>query len=143
MRTAIIYTDGSCKKNGRGGWGVFYEDDEQIIEISGGDPSTTNNRMELQAVIEAIRLKTDTTHRIVYTDSRYVQKGITQWISKWKKNSWKTSQNQPVLNRDLWEDLESIMDDNIDIRWVRGHDGCTGNERADFLANEGVRQLDQ
>ena len=142
MSTATIYTDGACKKDGRGGWGVFYEDEEQIIEVSGGDPSTTNNRMELRAVIEAIRLETESSHRrIIYTDSRYVQQGITQWISKWKKNGWKTSLNQPVLNRDLWEDLESMMNDNIEIRWVRGHDGCSGNERADSLANEGVRLL--
>lgn len=139
MRTALIYTDGACKKNGKGGWGVFYEDQGQIIEISGGASPTTNNRMELKAVIEAIRLESDVERRIIYTDSRYVQLGITQWISKWKKNRWQTSQNRPVLNKDLWEQLESLMDDTIEIRWVRGHDGCAGNERADFLANEGVQ----
>lgn len=138
MKTAIIYTDGACKRNKKGGYGVFYEDDEQIIEISGGVKSTTNNRMELMAIIEAIRLETPIKKRIIFTDSLYVQKGITEWIHIWKKNGWRTSNDKIILNKDLWEQLDSLKDESIQVHWVRGHNGSAGNERADYLANVGV-----
>ncbi|WP_137939454.1 ribonuclease HI [Chitinivorax sp. B] len=135
-----IYTDGACKGNpGPGGWGALLIYGSHERELFGGEEETTNNRMELRAVIEALGvLKRPCTVR-VYTDSQYVQKGISEWIHGWKKKGWKTSQNAPVKNADLWQQLDRAQAQHaIEWRWVKGHAGHEFNERADQLANQGV-----
>lgn len=137
-----IYTDGSCQRNpGRGGWGIAWVKDNMIYnEQYGGEELTTNNRMELYAVIKALETLSELTERpsvIIYTDSTYVYKGITSWRATWKKNGWKTSQNKPVLNMDLWLDIDKKWLSDVDIRWVKGHSGCPKNDRADQLAKKG------
>ncbi|KJK03536.1 ribonuclease HI [Pseudomonas nicosulfuronedens] len=138
-----IYTDGACKGNpGPGGWGavLFYKGAER--ELWGGEAETTNNRMELMAAIMALAaLKRHCEVRIV-TDSQYVMQGITEWMVNWKKRGWKTAAKQPVKNADLWQALdEQVNRHNVEWRWVRGHTGHPGNERADMLANRGVSEL--
>ncbi|MCY1267009.1 Ribonuclease HI [compost metagenome] len=138
-----IYTDGACKGNpGPGGWGavLFYKGAER--ELWGGEPETTNNRMELMAAIMALAaLKRRCDVRIV-TDSQYVMQGITEWMANWKKRGWKTAAKQPVKNADLWQALdEQVNRHQVEWRWVRGHTGHPGNERADMLANRGVSEL--
>ncbi|MCG8907595.1 ribonuclease HI [Pseudomonas nitroreducens] len=138
-----IYTDGACKGNpGPGGWGavLFYKGAER--ELWGGEAETTNNRMELMAAIMALAaLKRHCDVRIV-TDSQYVMQGITEWMVNWKKRGWKTAAKQPVKNADLWQALdEQVNRHNVEWRWVRGHTGHPGNERADMLANRGVSEL--
>ena len=135
-----IYADGACKGNpGPGGWGVLLRAGGREKELCGGEPQTTNNRMELTAVIEGLRsLKERSTVR-VYTDSQYVQKGISEWIHSWKRRDWMTSDKKPVKNEDLWRALDTAAGRHeIDWRWVKGHAGDPGNERADALANQGV-----
>ena len=135
-----IYADGACKGNpGPGGWGALLRYREAEKEIWGGEPTTTNNRMELRAVIEALRtLKRPATVR-VYTDSQYVQKGISEWIHGWKERGWKTASRAPVKNADLWQALDAACASHqIAWHWVKGHAGHTLNERADELANRGV-----
>lgn len=138
-----IYTDGACKGNpGPGGWGavLFYKGAER--ELWGGEAETTNNRMELMAAIMALAaLKRHCDVRIV-TDSQYVMQGITEWMVNWKKRGWKTAAKQPVKNADLWQALdEQVNRHSVEWRWVRGHTGHPGNERADMLANRGVSEL--
>lgn len=143
LKTVLIHTDGACKGNpGPGGWGALLEYGDVVKELFGGAPETTNNRMELTAVIEALRaLKRDCDVRIV-TDSQYVQKGVESWMSNWKRKNWKTSAGKPVANRDLWEALDrELQSHRVVWEWVRGHDGHPGNERADELANRGVESI--
>ncbi|WP_416186531.1 ribonuclease HI [Herbaspirillum sp. RTI4] len=135
-----IFSDGACKGNpGRGGWGALLVADGKEKEIFGGESNTTNNRMELKAVIEALTTLNRPCQVVVYTDSQYVQKGISEWIHGWKARGWKTAAREPVKNVDLWQALDAIqVQHTIEWRWVRGHAGHPGNERADVLANRGV-----
>ncbi len=141
MNDAVeIYTDGACKGNpGPGGWGAWmlYNGKEKIMH--GGEALTTNNRMELTAVIRALEVLKRPCNVKLYTDSSYVQKGITEWIIGWKARNWRTADKKPVKNDDLWKTLDVLANQHqIEWIWVRGHDGNDGNERADSLANEGV-----
>ena len=142
-RTCHIYTDGACKGNpGPGGWGAVLEYDGEEREIYGGERATTNNRMELTAVIEALNALKRPCRILLHTDSQYVQKGITEWIGGWKARGWRTAAKEPVKNVDLWKKLdEAIGEHQIEWIWVRGHSGHDGNERADALANKGVETL--
>ena len=135
-----IYTDGACKGNpGIGGWGVLLMHGGRTRELSGGEAHTTNNRMELTAVIRALEALKRPCRVKLYTDSKYVQQGIGVWIHDWKKRGWKTAAKQPVKNADLWRQLDELAQPHeIEWIWVRGHDGHDGNERADELANRGV-----
>jgi len=138
-----VYTDGACKGNpGPGGWGAVLEFDGREREMYGGEPATTNNRMELTAVIEALSALKRPCRVVLHTDSQYVQKGITEWIGGWKARGWKTAAKEPVKNVDLWRKLDEVVRDH-EIRWVwvKGHAGHDGNERADALANKGVASL--
>jgi len=142
-RTCHIYTDGACKGNpGPGGWGAVLEFDGEEREIFGGETSTTNNRMELMAVIEALTALNRPCRIVLHTDSQYVQKGITEWIRNWKARGWRTAAKEPVKNVDLWKRLdELVVPHEIEWVWVKGHSGHDGNERADALANKGVEAL--
>ena len=136
-----IYTDGACKGNpGPGGWGALIIENGEKNEIFGGEANTTNNRMEIMAVIMALRSIDKKCEITVFTDSTYVQKGIKEWISKWKINGWKTSNRKDVKNKDLWVQLDSLNSEiSVNWIWVKGHSGHPENDRADFLANQGVR----
>ncbi|TBO28743.1 ribonuclease HI [Aquabacterium lacunae] len=138
----VVYTDGACKGNpGPGGWGVWMVSGSHEKEMWGGERSTTNNRMELTAVIEALNVLKRPCEVVLYTDSEYVRKGITEWIGGWKRRGWKTADNKPVKNADLWQTLEQAASRHrVDWRWVKGHAGDPGNERADGLANRGAAQ---
>ncbi len=140
MEKIEIYTDGACKGNpGRGGWGALLRTGEHVKELCGGEANTTNNRMELKAVIEALTALTRPCEVVVHTDSQYVQKGISEWIHGWKARGWKTAAKAPVKNVDLWQALDAAQARHqIEWRWVKGHAGHEGNERADALANRGV-----
>lgn len=137
-----IYTDGACKGNpGPGGWGaiLFYGDKKK--EICGGEPATTNNRMELMGAISALELLNRPCKVELHTDSQYVMKGIQEWIRGWKARGWKTADKSPVKNDDLWKRLDAARErHDVDWRWVKGHAGHPLNERADALANEGLRK---
>jgi len=135
-----IYTDGACKGNpGPGGWGALVVDGENKSEIFGGEPSTTNNRMEILAVIMALKTIITDSEITVFTDSKYVQKGISEWIANWKINGWRTSNKKAVKNKDLWVELDSLTSQlKINWMWVKGHSGHVGNDRADYLANKGI-----
>jgi len=135
-----IYTDGACKGNpGPGGWGVWLKWGDHEKELFGGEPETTNNRMELTAVIEALASLKRRCRVRLHTDSQYVHSGISTWIHDWKKRGWRTADKKPVKNVDLWVKLDELVHKH-DVEWVwgRGHDGNPGNERADELANKGV-----
>lgn len=136
----VIYSDGACKGNpGPGGWGAWLQSGEHQKELWGGDPQTTNNRMELTAVIEALASLKRTCDIAIYTDSEYVKNGITTWIHGWKKRGWKTADGKPVKNVELWQRLEALAKlHHIEWHWVKGHAGHPGNEKADELANRGV-----
>ena len=138
-----IYTDGGCRGNpGPGGWGVVLQARSAEKELWGGEANTTNNRMELTAVIRALRALTRPASVQIHTDSQYVQKGISQWIHNWKRNGWKTADKKPVKNADLWQELDRISQQHrITWLWVKGHAGHPGNERADTLANRGIDEL--
>jgi len=140
-----IYTDGACKINpGVGGWGALILRGEKKRELYGGESLTTNNRMELTAVIRALEALEPGTRARVHTDSQYVQLGIRDWIHSWKKRGWKTADKKPVKNEDLWKQLDELRNQHdIEWLWVRGHDGNPGNERADELANLGVAEISQ
>jgi len=139
----VIYTDGACKGNpGPGGWGAWMRWGEHEKELFGGDPATTNNRMELTAVIESLALLKRRTPVAIYTDSEYVKNGITTWIHGWKKRGWRTADNKPVKNIELWQRLDTLVAEHaVEWHWVRGHNGDPGNERADALANQGVASI--
>jgi ribonuclease HI len=139
-----IHTDGACKGNpGPGGWGALLQSDGVEKELFGGELQTTNNRMELMAVIEALDALQRPCNVVLYLDSEYVRKGITEWIAGWKARGWRTAARQEVKNADLWQRLDALVSGRghqIDWRWVKGHSGDPGNERADMLANRGVDQ---
>jgi ribonuclease HI len=141
--TLVIYTDGACKGNpGPGGWGAWLRWGAHEKELFGGEPNTTNNRMELTAVIEALQLLKRRSTVAVYTDSEYVKNGITTWIHNWKRRGWRTADNKPVKNAELWTRLDALVAaHDVQWHWVRGHNGDPGNERADQLANRGVAAL--
>ncbi len=143
MKTVEIYTDGACKGNpGPGGWGAVLRYGEQEKQLFGGEPATTNNRMELMAAIEALAALTRPCKVHLTTDSQYVRKGITEWLRNWKRNGWKTASKQPVKNADLWQRLdEQVNRHEVQWHWVKGHSGHPENELADALANKGVEAL--
>ena len=140
--TVTIYTDGACLGNpGPGGWGAFLSYGEHELDLYGGDPQTTNNRMELMAAIQALEKLTRPSTVALYTDSSYVRNGILSWVTKWKANGWRTSAKQPVKNEDLWRRLdEATQRHAVEWHWVKGHAGDPGNERADELAGRGARE---
>jgi ribonuclease HI len=140
MANVELFTDGACKGNpGRGGWGALLQFGKIEKELFGGEAHTTNNRMELTAVIEGLNALTRPVKVCIYTDSKYVKQGITEWIFNWKKNGWKTKAKEPVKNADLWMLLdEAVRKHEIEWRWVKGHSGHAQNERADALANKGT-----
>jgi ribonuclease HI len=139
-----IYTDGACKGNpGPGGWGAWLKSGATEKELFGGELNTTHHRMELQAVIEGLRALKRPCKVVLYLDSQYVRMGITEWIRGWKAKGWRTSTKQPVKNVELWQELDKLVAEGghqIEWRWVKGHSGDVGNERADMLANKGVER---
>jgi len=138
-----IYTDGACRGNpGPGGWGVLLLAGGHRKTLHGGEPETTNNRMELMAAIEALNALKGASTVLLYTDSKYVMDGIREWLPNWKKRGWKTAARKPVKNQDLWQALDdAVQRHDIDWKWVKGHDGNAGNEAADELANRGIDEL--
>ena len=146
MNKVVIYTDGACKGNpGPGGWGALLRaTDGAEKELCGGELETTNNRMEMMAVIEALSALKRPCHVVLHVDSQYVLKGMTEWLQGWKAKGWRTAAKQPVKNVDLWQRLDALVhqsEHRIEWQWVKGHAGDPGNERADALANRGVEQL--
>ncbi len=142
MNQVVIYTDGACKGNpGPGGWGALLRAGQAQKELFGGELNTTNNRMELMAVIQALEALKRPCDVALYLDSQYVRKGITEWITGWKAKGWRTASKEPVKNVDLWQRLDALVHGGthrISWHWVKGHAGDPGNERADALANKGV-----
>jgi ribonuclease HI len=141
--TVEIFTDGACKGNpGPGGWGVVLRFDGRVKELHGGEPGTTNNRMELTAVIRALEALKRRCRVKLHTDSRYVQQGISEWIHDWKRRGWRTADKKPVKNVELWQRLDALAAQHeVQWIWVKGHAGHPENERADRLANLGIAQL--
>ncbi|NYT80058.1 ribonuclease HI [Alcaligenaceae bacterium] len=138
-----IWTDGACKGNpGLGGWGALLRQGKHEKSLYGGEPDTTNNRMELMAVIMALQALKRPCQVVVHTDSQYVQKGMSEWLANWKRRGWRTAERKPVKNAELWQALDALVQQH-DVRWqwVRGHAGDPGNERADELANLGVETV--
>ena len=144
-REVQIFTDGACRGNpGPGGWGVLLRSGKTEKELWGGEPDTTNNRMELTSAIRGLEALNRASSIVLTTDSQYVRKGITEWIKGWKAKGWKNASRQPVKNRDLWERLDELCEThNVDWRWVKGHSGHLENERADALANRGIDELSE
>lgn len=143
MKTVELFTDGACKGNpGPGGWGVLLRYGKVEKPLYGGEANTTNNRMELMAAIAGLQALKEPCHVILTTDSEYVRKGITEWITGWKRNGWRTAAKAPVKNADLWQqlDLEQARH-QLEWRWVKGHSGHRENELADQLANRGIESL--
>ncbi len=144
MTEVQIYTDGACKGNpGPGGWGAWLKSGTTEKDLFGGELVTTNNRMELKAVIEGLRALQRPCKVVLYLDSQYVRMGITEWIRGWKAKGWRTSAGQPVKNVELWQELDKLVAEGghqIEWRWVKGHSGDVGNDRADMLANKGVER---
>ena len=147
MSIIRVFTDGACSGNpGNGGWGVVIIRDTKIFKHNGSENDTTNNRMELKAAIEGIKLAADESKLMLYTDSKYVKDGITSWIENWKKNNWLTSSKKPVKNQDLWEQLDTLNERyNVSWKWVKGHqieetEDSRYNNLADELARAAVRQ---
>ena len=143
MSLVEIYTDGACRGNpGPGGWGALLSVGEHAKELSGAEALTTNNRMELTAVIRALEALKRPSEVRLFTDSEYVRKGITEWVKNWKARGWKTADRKPVKNQDLWEQLDALAASHqIEWRWVKGHSGVPGNERVDQLANQAIDAL--
>ena len=143
MKTIEIYTDGACRGNpGPGGWGVLLIAGRHRKTMHGGDPETTNNRMELTAAIEALNVLKKPSKVVLHTDSKYVMDGINDWMANWKQRGWKTAAKKPVKNQDLWMALdEATQRHEIHWKWVKGHDGNPGNEEADELANLGIDEM--
>jgi ribonuclease HI len=139
----VIYTDGACKGNpGPGGWGALLVAGGREKELHGGEATTTNNRMELTAVIRALETLRRPCDVALYTDSQYVKNGMQSWIATWKRNGWKTADRKPVKNAELWRELDELVARHrVEWHWVRGHAGHEGNERADALANRGVAEV--
>lgn len=137
-----MYTDGACKGNpGPGGWGVLLRMGDRERELCDGELATTNNRMELAAAIHGLRAVKRHCVITLYTDSEYLRRGVTEWLEEWKRRGWKTAARKPVKNEDLWRQLDDLVGGHeIHWRWVRGHDGNPGNERADELANKGMEK---
>ncbi len=145
MKEISIFTDGACRGNpGPGGWGALLRYPDHGKKILGGELNTTNNRMELMAAIKALAEVEEASHIKLYTDSQYVQKGITEWLPGWKKRHWKKSDNQPVKNVDLWQELDrQTQRHHVSWHWVKGHNGHIENELADRLANQAIDQLEK
>lgn len=143
MKTVYLYTDGACKGNpGPGGWGVIMRYGRHEKELFNGEANTTNNRMELTAIIEGLKALTECCNVIVYTDSQYVKNGMEKWIHNWKRNNWKTSAKSPVKNEILWRELDQLCAHHkVQWQWIKGHAGHPENERADTLANQGAAQF--
>jgi ribonuclease HI len=143
MQSVRIYADGACKGNpGPGGWGVLLVSEGIETELFGGESGTTNNRMELTAAIRGLDALHASASVDIFTDSQYVQKGMTEWVHSWKRRGWRTADKQPVKNVDLWQQLEAAAARHtVRWHWVRGHAGHAENERADALANRGVAHL--
>ena len=143
MAAVEIYTDGACRGNpGPGGWGAILRSGEHEKEVKGGEPLTTNNRMELTAAIQALAALKRGCEVVLYTDSQYVRKGILEWMAQWKRRDWRTADKKPVKNVDLWQALEREMARHkIEWHWVKGHAGVPGNERADQLANQAIDEM--
>ena len=141
-KTVYLFTDGACKGNpGAGGWGVLLRYGTHEKELFGGEAQTTNNRMELTAVLSGLKTLNRPCDVVICTDSQYVKNGMESWIHNWKKNGWKTAGRQPVKNADLWQQLdEQVARHRVRWQWVKGHAGHVENERADALANRGVEQ---
>lgn len=142
-KQVVMYTDGACKGNpGIGGWGVSLQYGKHCKEVYGGELETTNNRMELTAAIEGLKLLTQPCMVRIYTDSKYVLQGMEEWIEGWKAKGWKTASKSPVKNVDLWQQLDALVAQHeVAWQWVKGHAGDAGNERADELANLGVESV--
>ncbi len=142
MRHVTIFTDGACLGNpGPGGWGAIIRAEGAERELSGYEPATTNNRMELRAAVEALRGLEDGAEVDLTTDSQYVRNGMSEWLSRWKRNGWRTADKKPVKNVDLWQELDALAQRHrVRWHWVRGHDGHPENERCDALANEAIRR---
>ncbi len=142
-KTVVVFADGACKGNpGPGGWGAILRMGDREKEIYGGEPATTNNRMELTAVIRALESLKRRCRVKVYTDSQYVQKGVSEWLAQWKRRGWRTADRKPVKNEDLWRRLDELAHGHeVHWHWVRGHAGHPENERADALANRGVQSV--
>jgi len=145
LKKVVIHTDGACQGNpGPGGWAAVLECEGRTRELSGGVPVTTNNRMELQAVIEALNALQEPCEIEFYTDSEYVKNGVTKWLSTWKRNGWRTKAKQAVKNEDLWRAIDSAVSRHrVEWRWLKGHAGHAGNERCDQLANEEIAKIRQ
>ena len=143
MKQVIIYTDGACRGNpGPGGWGALIRFDSVEKEIFGGQANTTNNQMELSAAIEGLSILTEPCNVELFTDSKYVMDGITQWIQNWKKNNWRTAAKKDVKNKELWQKLDQLITQHqVQWHWVKGHSGDAGNEAADLLANKGIDSI--
>jgi len=139
-KKAEVYTDGACSGNpGPGGWGATIKINEETIDLNGGEENTTNNRMELMAAIKALSYIDKDYEIILFTDSNYVKDGITKWIHNWKKNNWQTASKKSVKNSDLWKELDTLHNERRVLwKWVKGHAGDPGNERADELARMGI-----
>ncbi len=138
-----IYTDGACRGNpGPGGWGALLRAGDHEKELWGGEAHTTNNRMEMTAVIQSLKALKKPSEVVLTTDSQYVRKGITEWIGGWKRKNWLTAARKPVKNVDLWQEIDALSQKHsIDWRWVKGHCGHSENERVDALANRGIDEL--
>jgi ribonuclease HI len=143
MKQVIIYTDGACRGNpGPGGWGALIRFDSLEKEIFGGQANTTNNQMELSAAIEGLSILKEPCNVELFTDSKYVMDGITQWIQNWKKNNWRTAAKKDVKNKELWQKLDQLIAQHqVQWHWVKGHSGDAGNEAADLLANKGIDSI--
>jgi len=144
MKSVEVFTDGACRGNpGPGGWGALLRSGEHCRELRGADPETTNNRMELQAAIEALKALKEPCHVALTTDSVYVRDGITKWLANWERNGWKTAAKKPVKNKDLWQALASeVTRHEVSWFWVKGHSGHPENERADQLANTAIDDME-